>query len=106
MWIYIVFILIIIGLYFLTNKSELFCGNSKFNVIDCAEFKGINMLGVNSNDAYIPTVSYKQCEDICDRNKDCKGCAWYKTGQRCYIYFSGGFVPDRSEFISGMKESN
>ena len=67
------------------------------------EFKGINMLGLNSDDGYIPCRNPLDCEAICARNEDCKGYSFYHPGQRCYIFGSGGFVENRPGFYAGIK---
>ena len=74
------------------------------NFEEATEFRGINMMGVNSNDTFVPAQSVQECADICERNREngCKGFSYYWPGNRCYVYESGGMVPDRVGFTSGF----
>ena len=82
------------------NRSNIFPGYSE---MDNAEFRGINLLGVNSTDGFIPKKSVCECRQKCTENPQCKGYSYYWPGQRCYMFMSGNFVPKRPGFISGKK---
>lgn len=89
-------------LYFLSGY-ELFKMNNNFVESADTEFRGINLLGDNSNDGYIACSNSIECRDICERNQDCKGYSFYQPGQKCLIFMSGDFVPQRPGFVSGKK---
>ena len=84
--------------------TELFTQNSP-NFIESAEteFRGINLLGDNSTDGHFACESSIGCRVVCDRNPECKGYSFYQPGQRCYMFMSGDFVPQRPGFFSGKK---
>lgn len=84
--------------------KELFEHNSpNFINMNNSEFRGINMLGDNSDDGYFATRSAATCQELCQRNPECKGYSYYSPGQRCYMFASGDFVRDRPGFQSGKK---
>lgn len=91
------------------NKERfrvLFSGNGRvqaFQSFPDTEFRGMNMLGVNSLDTHIAADSEKECQNICNDYDQCVGYSFYQPGNRCYIYSSGGFVFGRKGFQSGMK---
>lgn len=90
-------------LYFVLTSSENFENSPNFIEQENAEFRGINLLGDNSNDTYIATQTARECRDICQRNPECKGYSYYSPGQRCYMFMSGDFVANRPNFYAGKK---
>jgi hypothetical protein len=88
---------VIIITVIITTKTESFDSLHKDT-----EFKGMNLLGLNSVDTFIPASSVEECKNYCLGNDSCKGFSYYWPGQRCLIFSSGGFVPNRPGFISGM----
>ena len=96
---YIVLILLIIGLL----KGKEFFGPIKYTRAANTEFRGINLLGENSEDGHFACENEAICQLVCDRNPECKGYSFYKPGQRCYMFMSGNFVPERPGFFSGKK---
>ena len=97
----VMYIVLFIGLVAYLRGAEYFA--EYFVEADGAEFRGINLLGVNSVDTAIPCRDRDACRDICGRNRDCAGYSYYKPGQRCYIFQSGGFVNGRPGYFSGKK---
>lgn len=95
----IIFILIALSLALTMKIKEKF----GFTNYEEAEFRGMNLMGVNSLDTHIATSCEKDCENICSRNEDCVGYSYYSPGNRCYLYGSGGFVFGRKGYKSGMK---
>jgi hypothetical protein len=92
-------IILILILILICYKQENF-----FVKFQNAEFRGINMLGLNSDSTSIPVKSPNECEQICNRNKSCLGFTFYYPGQKCYLFNTkGGFVPERPGYISGMR---
>jgi len=81
-----------------------FANSEAFTVYKDSEFKGINMLGVNTNDVAFPAQSAQECEKICERNTGCNGYGFYEPAQKCYLYLSGGIVPNRPGFTAGIAE--
>lgn len=75
----------------------------KFSEVANAEFRGINLLGDNSTDGHFACQDIATCRKVCGRNNDCKGYSFYAPGQRCYMFMSGDFVPQRPGFYSGKK---
>jgi hypothetical protein len=69
---------------------------------DDTEFRGMNMMGVNSNDTHVAAASEKDCQGFCADN-NCRGYSYYEPGNRCYIYSSGGFVFGRKGYKSGLR---
>jgi hypothetical protein len=97
-WIIGIFIILLIIIFFLNKKEKFFV---QFQDV---EFRGINMLGLNSDSTSVPAKNVNECKDLCERNKSCTGYTYYYPGQQCYIFNSkGGFVPERPGYISGMK---
>jgi len=99
----VVFIVLIFVLIILNKQFERFGIGNRFLKIDNAEYRGINLLGVNSLDTHIATISDSQCQGLCDKYTECDGYSYYKPGNRCYLFSKGGFVYNRPGFISGMK---
>lgn len=109
----VVYFFLLLFVVYLSMERE------KFNLLCCdrsdqfpgyveikdAEFRGINMLGVNSTDGFIPKRSVCACREKCTENQQCKGYSYYWPGQRCYIFKSGDFVLGRPGFTSGKKLS-
>ena len=88
-------------------RKELFTGNApNFIEEDNAEFRGINLLGVNTEDGHFACENTTVCREICQRNPECKGYSYYQPGQRCYMFTTGDFVPGRPGFFSGKKLSS
>ena len=94
---YIIIILIITILLFLSVKKENFIRR------DNTEFRGINMLGINSEDGFIPANSEEQCMHKCSINEACRGYSYYVPGQRCYLFTTGGFIDNNQGFKAGLK---
>ena len=92
--------------YIIYKKTESFCGHSiqSFDLFPNTEMNGMNML--LNEDGYFPAGCPGECADICLRNKECKGFGFYAPGNRCYIYSSGGLIPERPGFISGVLREN
>ena len=105
MIIYIVYIILVLYVLYLLNlNNELFTANTpNFIQMDNAEFRGINMLGDNSDDGHFATDSQISCQEICQRNPECYGYSYYTPGQRCYMFTTGDFVSGRPGFKSGKK---
>ena len=74
-----------------------------FQRYDDTEFRGMNMMGVNSLDTHVAASCENVCQDFCARNEGCVGYSYYEPGNRCYIYSSGGVVYGRKGYKSGMK---
>ncbi|KKL73652.1 hypothetical protein LCGC14_2072760 [marine sediment metagenome] len=84
--------------------TELFTSNTpNYIEADDTEFRGINLLGLNSDDAHFAAENVNVCREICQRNPECKGYSYYQPGQRCYMFSSGDFVRERPGFKSGKK---
>jgi hypothetical protein len=90
-------ICIVVLIYYLIAKKEAFI------LAPNAEFRGLNMFGLNSVDSHFPATSEAECQKFCADAEHCKGYSFYWPGQRCYVFASGGFVPDRPGYLSGMK---
>ena len=101
----VVYLVVMIIVIYLLNGKELFTTPVFTRQVN-SEFRGINLLGVNSNDGHFACQKELSCAAVCDRNTECKGYSFYKTGQRCYLFGSGGFVPGRPGFFSGKKIDN
>ena len=106
----VVYAVVILLVLYLLNvfpfRRELFTKTAEFQEQDNTEFRGINLLGVNSDDGHFAAQDSRVCRDICDRNPECKGYSFYKPGQRCYMFMSGDFVAGRPGFYSGKKISS
>lgn len=104
----IVLVLILTGLaiFYRNQIKETFnnvCQVQKYVTVNNAEYRGLNLLGVNSLDTHIASISSKQCQDLCSSYTECDGYSFYEPGNRCYLFSKGGFVYDRKGFESGMK---
>lgn len=93
-------IAIVIVLFPRIGKEDFVCNYVK---MDNAEFRGINLLGLNSSDAHFAADSEQVCGSVCARNPECRGYSWYQPGQRCYMFSSGDFVANRPGYRSGKK---
>ena len=98
----IVLVLALILLLFFKNR-ESFNSKSQFMIVEDAEYRGINLLGVNSLDTHLGTVNEVDCKNICEGYTECDGYSFYKPGNRCYLFSRGGFVYNRKGYSSGMK---
>lgn len=81
------------------SSKETFVAYQRY---DDTEFRGMNMMGVNSNDTHVAAASEKDCQGFCADN-NCRGYSYYEPGNRCYIYSSGGFVFGRKGYKSGLR---
>lgn len=95
----LLFIVFTVGSSLIKEKFSV----QRYETYKDAEFRGINLMGVNSNDTFVGASCESECQNICARNDDCVGYAWYRPGNRCYLYGSGGFVFGRTGFNSGIK---
>lgn len=96
---YLIIIAIILIVLYLCIKREGLTLIRKDN----SEFRGINMLGVNSEDGFFPAGCEEECIHKCLINKDCKGYSYYVPGQRCYLFSTGNFIDNDQGFKAGMK---
>jgi hypothetical protein len=83
--------------------TEKFMAMQSFETYDNTEFRGMNMMGVNSVDTHIASATEADCAIKCSRNDGCAGYSYYKPGNRCYLYNTGGLVFGRKGFRSGLK---
>jgi len=98
----IIYLALIVVILYLLKYKELFT-LKKFLELDNTEFRGINLLGDNSTDGHFACKTQAVCREVCNRNPECKGYSFYQPGQRCYMFMSGDFVPERFGFFSGKK---
>ena len=98
----ILYLVLLLAIVYLLKGFEFFTPQPFIEMAD-AEFRGINLLGVNSTDGNIPFETVVACRDMCERNSECKGYSFYHPGQRCFMFMSGDFVPQRPGFYSGKK---
>lgn len=96
-------LLLAVVLMLILTNTEGFANGPNFIEQENTEFRGINLLGVNSDDTHFATQTSGECRDVCQRNPECKGFSFYQPGQRCYMFMSGDFVPNRPGFYSGKK---
>jgi hypothetical protein len=85
------------------NSENFVSGRPNFVTAASTEFRGINLLGDNSNDGHFAASNAQVCQQVCNRNPECAGYSFYQPGQRCYMFMSGDFVPKRPGFTSGKK---
>ena len=98
----VVYLIVLIAVLYLMSGKELF-SQTVFITRPNAEFRGINLLGLNSVDGHFACSNSEKCREVCGRNDTCKGYSFYHPGQRCYLFGSGNFVEDRPGFFSGKK---
>ena len=96
------YLLIAVFIVYLVSNLELFTVPIFIKHSD-AEFRGINLLGLNANDGHFAAADEALCQTVCARNAACKGYSYYQPGQRCYLFSTGDFVPERPGFFSGKK---
>lgn len=89
-------IVLLAVIYYYKNKEN-------FIDADNTEFRGINMLGVNSLDTHVSLPNAGECQNLCARNEGCKGYSFYEPAKRCYLFETGDFVFNRPGYISGKK---
>lgn len=99
----LIFIFVVAVLLYLSTPAKEDFLEAKFIEMNDTQFKGINLLGVNSNDTDIPCDNREECRFICASKEMCKGYSYYAPGQRCYIYGTGDFVQGMPGFQAGKK---
>lgn len=99
----IYFIALILISSYLFYTKEKFTMNNNFELYNNTVFRGINMFGIASDEGTILVSNINECQDICDRNKDCKGFTYFYPTQKCYIYSSGNVIPSDQGFQAGKK---
>ncbi len=105
-YVFVYVVLLSFVLYLVYCNRELFTSNSaNFIEEENSEFRGINLLGLNSDDGHFASQNADVCRELCQRNPECKGYSFYKPGQRCYMFTTGDFVGGRPGFYSGKKIS-
>lgn len=98
----VAFAIFAVMVYLFTSYRENFL-DAKFVEFNDTQFKGINLLGLNSNDTDIPCRGRDECRFICASKEECVGYSYYAPGQRCYIYGSGDFVKGMPGYQAGKK---
>ena len=79
---------------------------SRFVLFDNAEFRGINMLGVNTSDGVIPVNDISECQKKCGDYVECKGFSYWPTTLEtgnCYLFSSGNVIENCQGFKAGKK---
>jgi hypothetical protein len=102
-WVILVAVVVILIIAAGYRTVEKFMALQSYDTYDNTEFRGMNMMGVNSVDTHIATATEADCAIKCARNEVCAGYSYYKPGNRCYLYSSGGLVFGRRGFRSGLK---
>lgn len=101
--VYIILAVILVLVIVYYYRAEPFTNTVTFERRNDAQFQGINLLGINSNDSAIGVNSVDKCEEICRNNPGCLGYTYYAPGQSCFLMTTGGFVDNRPGYQSGVK---
>lgn len=95
---YILLIGVLLILLYLYSSQE------NFYMVQDAEFRGMNILGMGTEDESIPVSSILECRRLCEESKKCVGISYFKPNGACYLYSSGGVIPNDQGFMAGFKD--
>ena len=113
MYKYLLLVLILALLVILLGCREKF--GQEYEALRDTEFYGLNMFGLSQED-YWPMNSAQECAAKCaaqnvytgnDGNgydydvPKCAAYSFYEPGQRCLLFESGNFIPNRPGYVSG-----
>lgn len=103
----VVIILIVVSLYFLIRDENFGFtsgpGEGPVVIYDNTEFRGINLLGISSEDGVVHTQNMEECSQMCADSIECQGFSYFKPNGDCYLFGSGDVIPNDQGFAAGKK---